>query len=290
MASHILENEQISVEVLTDWGYDRSRYDWGGTVKQVTKDGHTFISREIKCDGSTGLGGVGLTNVFEWNDTAVYDEAAIADKFPLLGVGLCAKGDTLPFQFTREYAVTPFERIITTEENSVSIHTLPHMVFGTAVDMIKAYTLEGSSLKVSFFIKNVGSRDISAHEFCHNFFMFDKHPVDSSYRVSFPYDISVKMRRGQVILERDAYRIGAFDGPTDSSAFWLHGWEGIQSHWMKIENSETGTSVLVEDDFPVSGFYVWNNPRACCPEVYAPIELKSGECVSYTRKYTFNIL
>ena len=287
MKSHILQNEQIRVEILTEWGYHRSRYDGGGTVKQVTKQGHTFLSREEKSDGGTGLGGIGLTNVFEWEDTSIYDEAAIADQFPLLGVGLCAKPDTLPFQFTKDYSVTPFERIIKASPHDVAIRTLPHMAFGAAADMTKTYTISDSTLIVSFEIKNVGSREIRAHEFCHNFFMFDSRPIDHSYRVSFPYSLRLQMRRGQVLLEKDAYRIGKFDVPTESSAFWLHGWEGMQSHWMKVECADTGTSVLIEDDFPVSGFYVWNNPKACCPEVYAPICLKSGASTRYERKYTF---
>lgn len=287
MKSHILNNTQLSAEILIDWGYTRSRYDWGGTVKQVKKEGHTFISREERSDGSFGLGGVGLTNVFEWEDTSIYDKAAIADKFPLLGVGLCAKGDTLPFLFTKDYSVTPFQRIIEADNTHVSIRTLPHMVFGTAVDMEKTFTLDGSTLIVSFNIKNVGSEEIRAHEFCHNFMKFDGHKIDSSYKVSFPYSIQVRMRRGQILLERDAYRIGEMDAQTESSAYWLHGWEGMQSHWMKIENSDTNTAVLVEDNFPPCGFYVWNNENACCPEVYAPIYLRSGESVSYERKYTF---
>jgi len=288
MASYILENEDISVEVLYDWGYERSRYDWGGTVSQVTKAGHTFLSREVNANGSTGLSGVGLTNVLEWENTDLYDKTEIAGHFPMLGIGLCRKTDTAPFLFTRDYPVTPFQRIVEADADHVSIRTLPHMVLDTAVDMTKTYTLSGNSLIVSFKFHNVGRTEIHATEFCHNFIKFDDRPVDSSYRVSFPYSLTAEMRRGQIILERDAYRIGEFDIPTESSAFWIHGWEGMQSHWMKIENIETSASVFIEDNFPVCKFYSWNNINACCPEIFAPIHLRPNESLSYTRKYTFN--
>ena len=288
MIKHILETDAIKAEILTDWGYDRSRYDRSGTVGQVTMNGHTFISKELQPSGNTGLGGVGLTNVFEWKDTSLYEQASIADDFPLPGVGLLRKTDTSPFLFTRDYPVTPFEHITEADSTHVSIRTLPHMCLGTAMDITKTYTVEGNSLLVSFKIRNTGRNDVHATEFCHNFIKFDGKDIDSSYKVSFPYSITAKVRRGELIMERDAYRPGKFDGPTASSAFWIYGWEGMQSHWMKISNDALGMSVLIEDDFPVCNFYSWNNPNAICPEVFAPIDLAPGKSVEYTRRYTFS--
>ena len=89
-------------------------------------------------------------------------------------------------------------------------------------------------------------------------------------------------------MTRDAYRLGAFDGPTESTAFWIRGWEGLSSHWMRLENKELGMSVLMEDDVPICRFYSWNNFNAFCPEVFAPIDLEPGQEVTYTRKYTFD--
>ena len=95
------------------------------------------------------------------------------------------------------------------------------------------------------------------------------------------------MRRGQILVERDALRLGAFDEATASTAFWLNGFEGLQSHWMKVENRELGMALLMEDEFPVCNFYSWNNPYACCPEVFAPVDLAPGQSLRYRRRYTF---
>ena len=46
---------------------------------------------------------------------------------------------------------------------------------------------------------------------------------------------------------------------------------------MKLENAAKGMSVLIEDGVPVCNFYSWNNFNAFCPEVFAPIDLESGE-------------
>lgn len=157
------------------------------------------------------------------------------------------------------------------------------------MDMEKLYTLEGSTLHMDITVKNVGPRAIHATEFSHNFFNFDGGVINSDYRLSFPYTIEPKLRRGELIIERDAYRLGEFDGPTESSAFWIRGWEGLKSHWMKLENAAKGMSVLIEDGVPVCNFYSWNNFNAFCPEVFAPIDLESGESVSYRRSYTFEV-
>ena len=257
----LLENGRMSVRVLLDWGYDRSRYDRGSTVGQVTVDGHTFLSRETDASGGVGLGGVGLANVYEWRDTALYDSISVADQFPLLGVGLLKKGDTSPFLFTRDYAVEPFVNRYEIGDSEVTIRTLPSNCLGIAADVTKTYSIEDNTLSVRFHIRNVGERAIHAVEFCHNFFRFDEKPVDSSYRVSFPYSVEPRLRRGEIVLGKNYYRIGAFDAPTASSSFFLNGWQGMKSHWMQIENESLGMSVLVEDDFPVCRGYSWNNPN-----------------------------
>lgn len=287
--SVVLKNEKMSVQVLLDWGYNRSRYDRGSTIGQVTMDGHTFLSHETDASGGVGLGGVGLATVYEWCDTSLYDSISIADQFPLLGVGLLKKGDTSPFMFTKEYAVEPFTNLYDIGDDYVSIHTLPSYCLGVAVDIVKTYTIKDNSLTVQFAIKNVGDKEIHAVEFCHNFFKFDNKAVDSSYRLTFPYSVEPRMRRGEIIMGKNYYKVGAFDEPTASSSFFINGWDGLKSHWMKIENEENGMSVLVEDDIPVCRGYSWNNPNACCPEIFAPINLKSGENVTYTRKYTFSV-
>ena len=55
----VLKNEYLQADILLDWDYRRSRYDWGGTVGQVTMKGHTFLSGERNTSGGVGLGGVG---------------------------------------------------------------------------------------------------------------------------------------------------------------------------------------------------------------------------------------
>ena len=283
-----LENDQLKVSLLLPGsGYQRSRYDWSGMVEQVTCNGHTFLSKERNASGGIGLGGIGLSNVFEWKDTSLYDSTEFADCFPILGVGCLKKTDTIPFLFTHDYPVLPFKHKVERSNQCITIHTFPYLCHGIAADMKKSYSLNGNTLIMTYEIKNTGPSEIHATEFCHNFFCFDQQSIDSHYRIEFPYVIEPKLRRGQLIVEPSAYRLGAFDTDTESTAFWIHGWTGLQSHWMRITHDLLGLSVLIEDDIPICNFYSWNNPYAFCPEVFAPIDLEPGQSLTYTRRYTF---
>ncbi|MEI3086349.1 MAG: hypothetical protein V8S87_10355 [Oscillospiraceae bacterium] len=103
--------------------------------------------------------------------------------------------------------------------------------------------------------------------------------INSDYRLSFPYTIEPKLRRGELIIERDAYRLGEFDGPTESSAFWIRGWEGLKSHWIKLERGKG-------HERPHRGrrsrlqFLPLEQLQRFLPEVLHPSTLKAGRaCV-----------
>lgn len=282
----VIHSGELEVSVRLPGSYSRSRYDHSAMVEQVRLGENTFLSREQIGD-SDGLGGIGLAFCFEWADTSLHDRTAVADLFPMMGVGLLKRTDTSPFLFTRDYPVTSFEHTVNVTGSSVEIHTLPHLSQGMAFDEQRIIQVQGSSLIVTCTLKNEGTLPIEGTEFCHNFFCFDEMPIDGRYRLSFPYTILPKMRRGQILLERDALRPGAFDGPTASSAFWISGYEGLQSHWFKLEHDETRTGVLVEEDFPVCRIYNWYNPAALCPETFISLSLAPGESMRWTRKYSF---
>ena len=285
----LLKREELEVVFRLPGCYTRSRYDHSGMVEQVHLGENSFLSREI-IGGGDGLGGIGLAFCLEWNDTALYDQTSIADYFPLPGVGLLRKADTAAFQFTKDYRVVPFEHKVNIKPDSVEVQSLPHLCQDTAFEQLRRFRVDGRTLTVDCELKNCGPSVISGTEFCHNFFCFNGKKIDSSYRLSFPYTLIPRMRRGQILLERDALRLGSFDEATASTAFWLNGYEGLSSHWMKLENSETQTGVLVEDDFPLARFYSWDNESALCPETFKAFDLKPGESCSWRRAYTFYTL
>ena len=275
----VLTNGVLSASVLLPGCYTRSRYDHSGMVEQVSLGSNSFLSRERIGEGD-GLGGVGLAFCFEWKDTVLHDSTAIADLFPQLGVGLLKRTDTSPWLFTRDYPVTEFEHTVDISESCVAVRTLPHLCRGVAVEQCRSFSLEGNSLVVTAELRNVGSVPIEAREFCHNFFRFNNHSIDQSYHLSFPYTILPRMRRGQILIERDADKVVRIDDK-------IEGYEGLQEHWMKLENDETKTGVLIQDDFPIEHIYSWSNQTALCPETFIEISLAPDQSKTWRRKYSF---
>lgn len=287
-----LKNERLTVRILkSGTRYEGCRYDWSGIIEQVILDGkHTFCSEERVNGEYGGLGGIGLCSVVEWNDTHLHDETPIAGNFPILGVGLLKRNDMDHFYHTKSFDVfSPFKRIETVEPGKLTIRTLPSCCAGVAVEQVKIISLEDSGFVVEQHFKNVGEKKVDAHEFCHNFMQIDKKPVDRRYKVTFPYTPKLKVRRGEAIVGPDSYRPGHFDGPTASSAYYLAGFEGMSYHWMILSHDGSDAKVLIEDLFPVTNAYCWNNADAVCTETYANISLEPGEETSFRRKYTFTI-
>lgn len=52
-----LSNEFLQVQVLLDWYYKGSRYDWGGTIGQVTVNGIPFCQKNRMPMEAQDLGG-----------------------------------------------------------------------------------------------------------------------------------------------------------------------------------------------------------------------------------------
>lgn len=281
-----LSNGILTADILLPGSYKRSRYDHSGMVEQVRLGNNTFLSREKIGDGC-GLGGVGLACCYEWKEPELHDETAVADQFLQIGVGLLKRTDTGAWLFNRDYPVTEPEHTVMVGADFAEVHTLPQLCAGMAVDQTRRWSLEGDRLVMTSTLRNVGSRMVNATEFCHNFFRFNGKEIDASYRLSFPYTVIPKLRRGQLLLERDAVRLGAFDEPTASTAFWLNGFEGLREHWMKLENDVTKTGVIISEDFPLCRIYSWNNRDALCPETFIELSLAPGESRSWTRSYLF---
>jgi hypothetical protein len=233
------------------------------------------------------MGGLGLSGIIEFKDTAAYDETEIADRFPLMGVGLLKKPDTAPFCFFKPYDVLPFQQEYHISDTAACFKTYPLLCRGYAMLQQKTLTISGNSLLLTNRMENVGEKFLRLHEFNHNFFCFDGREVDESYVLTLPYQMAVTVRRGLVISGFNTVSVRAMDESSASAAFLIRGYEGLSGHYMRLENRLTGTSVFIEEDFNAVRFYNYANAGAICPETFCSIDLEPGEIFSFGRKYTF---
>jgi len=285
MADIILKNDSLKVEIAVPGKeYARSRYDWTGLVRQITLNGeHTFFWPEQVED----LGGCGLAGVYEFRDDTLYKEAELADRSPLIGVGLLKKPDPDAFCFWREYDVLPFHRTWSQTEDSAVFETFPILCQGVAVRQTKELILEGTSLTIRQTVRNVGEKAVSLQEFNHNFFCFDNTPIDENYVLHLPYKPLVDVRRGRISVGYNSLSLHEMDPASDEAAFVIHGYENLLGSSFALEHKKLGLGVSVEEDFNSIRSYNWICRKAFCPETFCGLDLAPGEEKTFSRKYTF---
>jgi len=289
MKTITLKTERLQAKIpLPGEAYTGSRYDWSGIVSQVTLDGkHTFLSFDNPDETAVQTRGLGLIGIIETPDNLGYDDTPMVGRFPMLGVGLLKRADMGPFIYNRPHDVLPFQREWSITEDTAIFTTYPFLCNGYAVKQIKTISLIDDTLRITNSFENTGTRDITFTEANHNFFGFDEKPIDSSYLLTLPYNVSPTIRRGEVLTGFNTVSPGRFDPATQSTALALKGFNGLSCHFMTIENKETGTGVSVKDDFAPSGGYIFCNTHTFAVEVFYTQTLEPGQSCFYDRTYRF---
>ena len=84
----ILQNTRVHIEILEPGtAYTRTRFDWTGACRQITLDGRiNYCSQEAVGDNK-GTEGIGLCNEFGIHTPIGYDDTAVGDYFPKIGIG-----------------------------------------------------------------------------------------------------------------------------------------------------------------------------------------------------------
>ena len=286
MADIILQNDRLKVEIMQPGEeYRGGRYDWTGMTRQVTLDGkHTFLQAE----SPESMGGRGLVGLWEYKSEDFFYETELGDKFPMMGIGLCSRFSPV-FDRAEDFQITPFLRStqVSDDKTYVSFETQPALCGGRAMYQFKEMWIDENDLYIRQTVKNVGTKHLDLQEFNHNFMCFDGHPVDRSYKLTPCYKPIPDVRRGLFGVENDGIRVIELDGPTNSSAVKLDGFQGMSSHFMRISNDDNGMYVDVSEDFPIIRAYNWFCPEAFCCESFFDAEMDPGEEKTFTRKYTF---
>ena len=283
----ILQNNRLKVEIMNPGEeYRGGRYDWTGMTRQITLDEkHTFLQAE----SPESMGGRGLSGVWEYKTNAFFDECELADRFSLMGIGLCAKYSET-FNREEKFDIIPFRRDVRVCDDCVCFETYPTLCNGRAMHQIKEMWIEDNSLIIKQNLKNCGYKNLDLQEFNHNFMCFNGHPIDRSYKLSTAYKPLVDVRRGVFGVEYDGFRLIEMDTPTESAACKLMGFEGLIGHSMRISCDATNTAVDISEDFNISRSYNWFCKEAFCCESFCDILLEPGQSMEFTRRYTFEKL
>ncbi len=290
--SCILNNKILKVE-LGEPGelYKGSRFDYSGNIRQVTlNEKHTFCGSEKTT--YSHLYGFGLVNEFGIDCPLNYLESQQGEYFIKIGIGKMKKEDNGIYNFFKEYQKSTF-KIQVKQKNEVSIeyNSLSPELNGYKFNYCKKIEIRDNTLLINYNIENIGYRDLSSTEYCHNFISFDNCETGKDYNIEFDFSLQpdlfsefvdpdniIKVNRRNITwsgLPQNEFFIGNINGDKSFNPFWC----------IKNLKTKTGVSESVTSDCFKAN--LWGTKHVVSPELFYQFNLKPGEQKTWTRIYTF---
>jgi hypothetical protein len=289
--SLIIENEVLAVEIGKPGNYNGTRFDWTGFIEQVTLKAHkhTFCTLESFIPGK-GTRGAGLCNEFGGNKPIGYNNAAVGECFPKLGIGLLTRTSEKAYSFFTSYPVDPF--LVQTDKrlNSVKFSSESKPCRGYAVQLEKEISVRGHELIISYVLHNVGTECIATNEYVHNFIAINNKPIGPDYTLRFPEAVTSKREINDANLNLFALKENEirWQEPVTTTFYWeLSGFSKPTSYYWELVHKQTGVGVRESGSEPATAITLWGEPHVVSPEVFVDIHVNPGETQRWNRVFEF---
>lgn len=312
----LLKTDRLTVEIVHPAGMSGTRFDWSAFITQVTLDGgatgvaHTYCVTGVPEPGQ-GSGGTGLCNEFGIEEPIGYDEAAVGECFPKLGIGLLIKPEIVPeeelrrprgprgtgYNFSRPYEIAArFPIHVEATETQATFTVEPVACRGYAARVIKTVSVEVAGLTIAYALQNVGEKPIVTTEYVHNFIGIDGHAMGPDYRLSLPYDIAFPppppafaqfAERMMAVLDIQGGDIRCKATPEHPFYCRPLGFAKTDAAQWELIHEPSGVGLREFDDFTPARVAVWGREHVISAEVFVPVDVQPGETQRWTRRYEF---
>jgi hypothetical protein len=289
----VLSNNLLKIEIDEPGKpYIKSRFDWTGKITQVLFDNkYTFCTVEVPENLNLALDGQGLYNEFGIAEPIGFEDCAVGELFPKIGVGLLKRPDEKPYNFFREYEVEKFDVQINTSETEAVFITNPKNCRGYAIRLTKKFSLLENKLIIDYKLENTGSKAISTTEYCHNFIAVNHARMCEDYILKFPFRINPK-RFEEIVNPDKAIQFDTnclkFVSDTEQQFFFspFINDTDTKEQW---ESVHTGYGVGVREitDFVPLKINVWGWKHVISPETFYQIKLNGNQKSTWKRIYEF---
>jgi hypothetical protein len=272
--------------------YRGTRFDWSSAIVAVELDGGPrFGSSEYTAEDARYLdGGRGLACEFGIHTPVSYDDCAVGDWFPKLGVGFLRREGEAPYDFFHRYGEVREQRyeIDASGAGSVRIEGVCEPYRGCGWRLTRTWRAEGSALECSSKLENIGERPIETDEYCHNFVRLAAASVGPDYRIDFSFPIpeaapevddpSGCLRGARPEFTRepstDFYLGGLMSSPADDPS-WL------------LRDERTGLSISERLSGRGIRCALWGRSHVISPELFIRISVEPGASQEWTRSWEF---
>lgn len=267
-------------------GYRGSRFDWTTQVRRISFLGHEVLTQELPPEqGEVAGQGVGLAGEFGIATPLGFEDCAVDDWFPKVGVGLLRRPDEEPYHFFRSYEVRPARFSVRPEGPSAVTLTADQSVHrGWGWFLKRHWAVRANRVTLTTTLANTGTLPLGTEEYNHNF--LSSGPRDAiQWKLSWPADIAHDQRDEWVDPEG------------------ILGWEGNSLAWAKTPSEvfffsaraplsswtlhRGDLSVTEEVDFASTHFNLWGRAHVISPELYHGLGVAPGTTHAWTRTWAF---
>ncbi len=276
--------------------YRGCRFDRNGTVVSARFRGVEFLGEERPFPpGNRARFGRGLHNEFGIKTCIGYDQCAVGDWFPKIGVGWLKK-TAEPYRFFGEYEMEPLSfGEPEVGDGRISFSCASGARNGWGYEYTKEIALEDDGFTIRYTLGNTGEKGLATEEYVHNFLRIGGARLGPRYRLSLPW-CPDRSRFDEFVDPEGALNLFGdeigFNGPV-RRVFFLGGLangireeNGLAARW-KLTDERRALSVSETGSFLPSGMNIWGHGGVISPEMFHSFSVEAGNIVTWERRYAF---
>lgn len=293
----ILKNNILSLSIEEPGRvYKHSRFDWTGNISQILfENKFSFCSAETTGDFNVERHGQGLYNEFGIVKPIGYDDCAVGEKFPKIGVGLLTKQRNEAYNFLQAYEIDPFDIHEEKGEKWIKYTVFPKDCRGYSTKLIKKIELSDNFFAIDYELENTGTQKIQTNEYCHNFIAIGQSNIDEHYTLRVPCEINAPSSMIEAVNPENAVILNTnslnFNGTPEKDFFYspLAEFQSKHGEW-EITHDRIGVGVKEQTDFIPEIMNVWGRKHVISPELFIKIDMEPGQKLKWQRNYIFYYL
>jgi hypothetical protein len=287
----VIKNDSLELEIQEPGErYKGSRFDWTGQITQIRYQGkHTFCTEETTDPGLLHMLGRGLYNEFGIDKPIGYDDCAVGDQFPKIGIGLLTKDNADAYNFFKSYSIDPFTFTINSGRGQISYICDASEYRGYAFHLKKTIALADKAFSITYQFENRGSRTIHTNEYVHNFLAVNRRAINHLYRLRLPFEIDPAQFGEAVnpdnVVQFEKNMITWKSQPEKQFFFSnIHIGQSKNIFWM-LEHSMEKVGITERAGFPIRRMNLWGSGHVVSPEIFYELKAAPGETKSWIRTY-----
>jgi hypothetical protein len=233
--------------------------------------------------------GRGLYNEFGIDKPVGYDDCAVGDKFPKIGIGLLTRDTADAYNFFKPYVIDPFSVTMKKGPDHISYTCNASEYRGYAFRLLKTIALADTMFSITYRFENSGSQPIITNEYVHNFLAINRKQIDHQYKLRFPFEIEPS-QFGETVNPDTVVRFGkdtlTWQSQPKKQFFFsnLHSGHTDNIFWM-LEHSGEKVGIKESAGFPILRMNLWGAGHVVSPELFYELKAEPGETKTWVRTY-----